>query len=213
MAKKPTPVVELRDSVDKINDRLDELNNKFLLLQEKVEANREAVGGSAGESGAEGFSTAPPKGLKVVKLTEKKPAAEEREVTGGGKGPSPEQLYSRGQDLFIAGKYERARKVFSRLVEEFPIHNLADNALYWSGEAYYSEGDYEKALAKFNEVAERYPGENKAPDALLKVAFSHIELHEAGKASSVLKRIIKLYPESGAADKAGEKLEEISPLN
>jgi tol-pal system protein YbgF len=189
-------IVELKKSVDETNIRLDELNNKFLLLQEKVVANTQKLN-------AKGTQVVPPKGLKVIKLKEEEAEAKETP-------PNPEGLYGLGQDLFIAGRYEKAREVFSNLVERFPAHGLADNALYWVGESYYSEKDYDQALIKFKEVVDRYPDENKAPDSLLKVGYSYIELEDMEKGADVLKRLLKDYPESEAADKAGKKLREIS---
>ena len=191
-------MARLKESLSEIDLEIEELRNKFLLLQEKVEANREELR----KLGSEHTTLVPPEGLKVVKLGEE--AAEEDIET-----LEPESLYSHGQDLFMSGRYREARDVFSRFVEKFPEHSLADNALYWIGETYYTEQSYTSALERFLEVVERYPAENKAPDALLKVAYSYIELGEKRKARTYLERLITQYPESGAADKARKRLKEL----
>ncbi len=191
-------IVELKKSIAETKVRLEELNNKFLLLQEKVAANTEQLEDLSGKV----TTVVPPEGLKVIKL-------KEEEAVEGKAEPNPEALYSLGQDLFIAGKYERAIEVLSSLAEKFPGHGLADNALYWMGESYYSLRDFEGALVNFQHVVDRYPEGNKAPDAMLKLGYSYMELNEVENGSKVLKRILIEYPESEAAIKARKRLEEI----
>src|SRR5574337_1095454 len=173
-------VAELKASVDEKGARLDDLSNKFSLLHEKIEASNAAI---------EKISVVPeepPAGLAVVPLNEdgegrrprRVPAKFERpaekaqpapipapvkSAAVAAKADTPEALYNRGQDLFISGRYDDARKAFLALVKDFPGDDLADNALYWVGESYYSEKDYGTALLKFKEAADRYPEGNKAP--------------------------------------------------
>lgn len=201
-------------ALEETRARLDELSNKFLLLHEKVEAIKSGTERSSGV-------VEPPEGLMIVRLgeegekgggIEKKRGLDEK--SGRAKSASsvldPESTYSRGQDLFISGRYKDARKVFEELLKNAPAHALADNALYWIGESYYSERDYEKALLRFKEVLERYPGENKAPDSLLKVGFSYMELNDTERAMESFKTLMSLYPDSDAAGKAGKTLERLS---
>lgn len=196
-------IVELKKSTAETDTRLDELNNKFLLLHEKVTANSEKLE----ELKTRVTTVVPPQDLRVIKLTDQGTA--EEEPAAKEPAPDPEALYTRGQDLFLAGKHKRAIEVFSGLAEKFPGHSLADNALYWTGESYYSLRDFERALVKFKEVVDRYPSENKAPAAMLKLGYSHMELDRIEKGAGVLKRLLSEYPESEAADKARKKLKEI----
>ena len=186
-------ILELKKSISETNLRLDELNNKFLLLHEKVEANSGRPGNVSGEAAA------PPEGLKVVKLAE-----EEKETPASG----AEDLYNDGQDFFLTGRYDDAREAFARLVENYPSHDLADNALYWIGESFYVEQDYKGALSKFSEAAERYPRANKAPDAMLKAAFSYFELGDKKSGVETLNKLINTYPDSEAASIAKKRLKK-----
>ncbi len=122
---------------------------------------------------------------------------------------SVEELYQRGLDANYAAEYERSREIFAVILEKYPKHNLADNALYWSGETYFSAREYKKAIKKFTEVVKRYPKENKTPDALLKAGFSFIELEKPENAKKILEKVISLYPNSEAAGKAQDRLEEL----
>lgn len=123
---------------------------------------------------------------------------------------TPDTLYSRGQDLFMAGKYAEARKVLGELVKKFAVSDLADNALYWIGESYYTEKDFTKAISKFNEAVNKYPSGNKAPDALLKVGYAYIEMNNIEKAKETLLAVVKRYPDSEAAFTAEKALDKLS---
>ncbi|MBI5492988.1 MAG: tol-pal system protein YbgF [Deltaproteobacteria bacterium] len=221
-------VAELKASVEEKGARLDDLSNKFSLLHEKIEASNAAIGK---------ISTVPdepPAGLAVVPLNEDGEArarrrylpaklerpAEKAPPTSApalannagiaARADTPVTLYNRGQDLFISGRYDEARRAFLALVKDFPGDNLADNALYWVGESYYSEKDYGTALLKFKEAADRYPEGNKAPDALLKVGFTCIEINRPEDAKDALQGLVRKYPDSEAAIKAKKALDKLS---
>ncbi|MDP2689399.1 MAG: tol-pal system protein YbgF [Deltaproteobacteria bacterium] len=220
----------LRVSLEGSRARFDELDNKFYLLQEKVEASKQDIEKMVS------LPEDPPEGLKVVSLTEHghegqssraegavkkaapaapqapaRPAAGEiRKTSLNKKAETPDEMYSRGQDLFLSGRYEEARGVFLSLAGKYPGHTLADNAIYWAGEAYYTEKDFANALLRFAEAAEKYPAENKAPDALLKAGFSCMEVNDNGKAREYLVRLVTGYPDSEAAGKARKVLPGLS---
>lgn len=213
---------ELKASLNETNTRVDDLNNKFMLLLEKVEASKSDI------EKLNTASPAPPEGLKVVSLGtegEKKAGDYGAKKEDGAapfvqaqpvkeaKASTPETLYNRGQDLFLAGRFNEARGVFQALVKSFPSSDLADNALYWEGETYYSEKDFYKAADKFMEVPEKYPAGNKAPDAFLKAGFSYLEVYSGAKAKELFDRLIKAYPGSEAADKAKKAIAKLKDGN
>ena len=202
-------VTDIKVSLEETRMKVDDLGNKFILLQEKIDASRADID----KLSAAVVPSHPPEGLIVVPL-----AAEELRYNPGPgqKGhtmkmetgeASPEAMYNKGQDLFLSGRYEEARGAFSAFLKAYPRHGLSDNALYWIGESHYSEKDFAKALEKFRETADKYPGENKAPDALLKAGFSHMEMNEGDRAKAVLKKVVAMYPGTDAASKAKKALE------
>ncbi|MFQ5736062.1 MAG: tol-pal system protein YbgF [Thermodesulfobacteriota bacterium] len=230
----------LRASLEESRSKLDELNSKFGLLQEKVDVSRTRIEKmdwveeappeglkviSLGEQGPEtsnapaAKAARPAPAARPVPAPKASAAASPAAVKTGGKisgeglnqkAQTPEEMYSMGQDLFLSGRYARAREVFLRLAREYPGHTLADNAIYWAGEAYYTEKDFSNALARFTEVAEKYPSENKAPDALLKAGFSSIEVKDNRRARGFLKELVRRYPYSEAAGKARKALASLS---
>ena len=218
-------LVEFRRAQADSKARLEEVNNKLLLLQERVEDDRRVVD----DLRQMAFPETPPQELKVVKLSEeegeqgqkreekkaKKREAEkrdgksERPQPAGPAGYEPEDIYRRAQDLFWSWKLNDAVDVFKLFTVEYPRHHLADNALYWTGEAYYSQKKYREALDEFLGLIEQYPKGNKAPDALLKVAYSYIELDRSSEAEEALMRVIKTYPGSESAIKAKQTIKEL----
>lgn len=221
-------VNELETQSSTSNARIDELDNKFHLLQEKLQSTQAPAGTpiSTQSPDAAGQSDVnPPEGLKVVSLGGDEPTAGVSAIkptapagkiavedlasrragassTASGTEAAPDVLYTRGQDFFISGRYAEARGVFKKLVDAYPKSDLADNALYWIGESYYSERDFPGALSVFLDVLERYPKGNKAPDAMLKAGFSYMEMNNPKKADETLAALLKRYPDSEAAVKA-----------
>lgn len=224
-------LAEQKRRLDAANDRIDELGVKLQLLQEKL------LPGIGAEVVYE--PKAPPENLLVVKLSgpalkvkvlktakgkirvleaSKKGANKNVLKKGLRKGVKksravkplgPKRLYSKGQNLFLEGRYASARKVFTLFSDSYPKHSLADNALYWLGEAHYSEQEYKSALASFLKVTELYPNENKAPDAMLKAGLSYMELEEYDSASRTFNRLVSSYPDSVAAGKADRTLKTL----
>jgi len=202
-------VAELKASLDSTRGKVDDLGNKFVLLQEKIDASRADIDKLAAAT----VPALPPEGLTVVPLVEEDlrynpgPSQKGHTMKKETGEASAEVLYNKGQDLFMAGRYEEARTSFASFLKAYPRHSLSDNALYWIGEAHYAEKDFRKALEKFREAADKYPGENKAPDALLKAGFSHMEMNEGEKGRAVLEKVMALYPGTDAASKARKALE------
>lgn len=224
---------EMKASLNETNARVDELSNKFILLHEKITTSRTDIEKLQDVSFRmpEGLKVVPvsdevePQGAKPSAVPVK-PAAVVLDGAAEPKAPvawpikgkdkaaavvsrvgAPEAMYNKGQDIFIAGKYDEARKVFADFVKSFPDHNLADNALYWVGESYYSERAFDQAIASFKEVVARYPKENKAPDALLKAGYAYLEMKQPNKAKEAFLAVVKQYGETDAAVKAKKMLE------
>lgn len=109
-----------------------------------------------------------------------------------------------------AGEHDAAVRGFQAFLQDFPEHDLADNAQYWLGESMYHRKLYRDALAAFGAVAERYPRGNKVPDALLKLGFCHLALDEKDQARAALARVIDMFPKSHPAALAAERLESLA---
>ena len=107
------------------------------------------------------------------------------------------------------GRYPQAAEAFGRFLQQYPSSRLAPNAQYWLGESQYVSRDYDAALLQFRKVAEQYPGNPKVPDALLKIGYIYAEKQQWSDAKTALDRVIREYPQSGAADLARQRLNRL----
>ncbi|PLX74026.1 MAG: tol-pal system protein YbgF [Desulfuromonas sp.] len=105
--------------------------------------------------------------------------------------------------------FERGRQALQTFVKTYPENELKVNALYWIGEAYYGEARYEDAILQFQKIMQEYPEHNKAAAAQLKQALAFSALGDAATTKVLLQKVVKLYPGTDAAQKAGERLKKL----
>lgn len=118
----------------------------------------------------------------------------------------PAQLYQKARGLLLSNDIDNAADLFSTFAKAHPDHSLADNALYWLGECHYTKGRYDQSILVFKDLVAKYPKAEKVPDALLKTGYAYLSQDDVNRASHFLKKVIKKYPFSPAAEKAQEKL-------
>lgn len=145
---------------------------------------------------------APQKAAYEVKV--KKPTASDKHL--------PLRDYDKACSVYQEHRYNEACTLFQDFLQQYPQHDLADNAQYWIGEIYYDMKDYANAILAFKEVVTRHAEENKAPDALLKIGYAYIALNDPTNARIFLERVIKNHPSSEVESKARAKLKEIENL-
>ena len=122
---------------------------------------------------------------------------------------TPEGIYESGLAAFKAGEMQKARDLFTRLVEQKPGHALIPNCRYWIGETYYNEKNFEQAILAFQEVIKNYPKSDKAPAALLKQGMSFKNIGDKKSARYVLNKLKDDYPQSDEAKKVKSLLKEL----
>ncbi len=120
--------------------------------------------------------------------------------------PEPIEMYKASYELLQKKRHGEAIAGFQKLIEAYPNHDYADNALYWMGEAYYDTQEYAKAIECFDKLLTLYPDGNKVPDALLKTALCYQNLGEGGPAKQWAERLLATYPQTAAAAVAREKI-------
>ncbi|GEM_PF-134911 len=115
-------------------------------------------------------------------------------------------LYKKGMELFRQEKFQEAKQVFKAFVKQNPDAPLAANAYFWIGECEYKSNRFEEAILEYQRVISDYPKSNKVPDALLKQGFAFARLGEKDTARIVLKKLLKLYPNTPQAKVARKQL-------
>ncbi|MBW2091928.1 MAG: tol-pal system protein YbgF [Deltaproteobacteria bacterium] len=117
-----------------------------------------------------------------------------------------EDNYQKGRILYLKKNYKKAAQTFSRLVLDYPEHNLTPDAIYWLAECYYALKDYREAAVQFERAADLAQNSPRAPDALLKKAYSLSRLGKYETAVSAFKSVLVRYPGTPAASRARENL-------
>ena len=66
--------------------------------------------------------------------------------------------------------------------------------------------NYEKAILQFQEVVDRFPKSDKAAKAMLRQAEAFGNLGDKKSSTTLLKRVVELFPKSEEARLAARKL-------
>lgn len=92
---------------------------------------------------------------------------------------TPESLYSRGTVLYQNGNYKKAREIYTRLKEEYPLHELAILAELGIADSFYSNKEYVEAEVAYGDFATLYPTNENVPYAFYQTGMCHFVQIEA----------------------------------
>lgn len=133
-----------------------------------------------------------------------KPTSKAKDAVAGA--ASPTRAYKTAYEAMRAGQIDAALAQFRAFGQQYPKHDLSDNAQYWVGECFYARKDFGEALRQFRRVIDEHPTGNKVPDSLLKIGLSYQSLGDGRTAKDVLGQVVEIFPESSAARVARERL-------
>ncbi len=141
------------------------------------------------------------------------PGRRDEQGVGAGAGqsptdPGPEEMFTIGRQELEQGAPQAARVAFRRLLELYPQHGRAADALYWIGESFRAD-DPDSAAAAFEQVVERFPGSDRAPLALYKIGLDAERRGDMAAARLYFQRVVAGYPRSDEADLARAKLKNL----
>jgi tol-pal system protein YbgF len=142
-------------------------------------------------------------------------------ASGGGGNPDQSggeavDTFSMGQQFYEIGLEQKdrgnpmmARRAFEAVVDSFPNHRMAPQALFQVGETYVMEDDFENALSTFDEVVRRYQDSEAAPRALYRAGVIAEQQGNQDRAKEYFQRVVSGYPNSDARRLAETALERI----
>lgn len=108
---------------------------------------------------------------------------------------SLERLYEQGLSAYYDRQYAEAQQKFTRILAEFPVGSLTDNAQYWVGECEYGQKHYQSALDAFHKVFQ-FDKTEKDDDAQFMLGQSYYQLGNLDNALVEFNRLKIDYPES-----------------
>ncbi len=113
-----------------------------------------------------------------------------------------------GFALLKGKSYPNAAKAFKDFITRYPDSVHIPNAIYGLGNAYYGAADYKNALMVYENFLKDFPATPRAPDVWLYMAGCQQGLRKPALATKLLKQLVSKYPDSSAAVKAKQLLDE-----
>jgi outer membrane protein assembly factor BamD len=129
---------------------------------------------------------------------------------------SPDGLYARGSSEFNDGNYKKSRDYFTRLKDEYPLHNLAILAELGIADSYFTDKQYIEAENAYSEFLNMHPTNENIPYVLYQMGMCHYnqlgtidrDQTETIKAKKEFERLITRFPSSKLSNVAEKLLRE-----
>lgn len=124
-------------------------------------------------------------------------------------GGDAEELYAAAEGALMRGSFSSARTGFEALVQQFPQHVRAPQALLGIGETYEKSAELDQALAAYLQLVESYPDAPQAPTAMLRAGRLEAGRDNEDEARTIFNQLIVAYPDSPEAGTAREELDDL----
>ncbi len=202
-------IARLRDRMERINHRLDQLMNKI----ETQNAQLSSLG-KAGANGPKGPATpiASPPGKGASAPSPAPSAVPGVAVVKGPSQPteSPDMIYHQAYSDYQQGHFDVAIHEFGSLVEQYPDSHLASSAVFWEAQSNYNLQHYHRALALYDAVIHKYVGSPKKATAYYKKGQVYEHLNDRKLAVHNYRRVLELFPlEQQLGDLAKRRLSRL----
>lgn len=109
------------------------------------------------------------------------------------------ELYKQGRNLLLQARLSQAEQVFTAFLEDFPGHELANNARHWLAASFAGQGKHDAAAQQFLLAYEKDPEGPKAPDNLLKLGRAFAALGKEEEACIALSRLSRKHRQAPSA--------------
>jgi tol-pal system protein YbgF len=119
--------------------------------------------------------------------------------------PGPEELFSLGRTQQSQGSPETARTAYRHLLQLYPDHERAADALFYVGDTFGDELP-DSAQAAWEQVVQSYPSSPRAPSALFRLGLMFERLGDEAAARLQFQRVVSGYPNSEEARLARQRL-------
>lgn len=120
--------------------------------------------------------------------------------------PAEKAEYDAAMALFRSGDFAATQTAMLAFAKRYPKSGYYPSALFWLGNAQYATRDYKEAVTNFRTMLTMAPVHARAPEAMLSIANCQIELKDSKAARRTLEELIRVYPQSEAAQAAKERL-------
>ena len=199
----PQEVAELKQQVINLqktqgiqNNRIEELNNKILLLKDKID-NKEMNNGSSSEA---------PLPIPPAVTASENPipvpviSAPAREKDG------PEKLYEQALQDLKKPQLSFLEHTVDQMLKNYKDSPLTNNALFLLAKAEFDHGQFSQGATQFEKLYKTYPDGNKAVAALFQLGLCYKKMGHFNEAKEAFQNVITVYPGSAEASAAEKEL-------
>lgn len=122
---------------------------------------------------------------------------------------APGELFRAVYRIYMEGDYETAIAGFQKFLADYPNHQLVGAAQYWIAESFAKLEEYELAIQEYDHLIKTYPQNDKIADAYYGKGLALLRLGRFNEAGYHFTYVVEHFPETGAAQKARNRLEEL----
>ncbi len=130
---------------------------------------------------------------------------------------TPEKLYNLASDEYKEGHYKKAQEYFTRLKEEYPLHEMTILAEIGIADSFYSDKEYVDAADAYSNFISMHPLNEHVPYAIYQKGLCHYhqmdaidrDQTETIKAKREWEKLISKYPDSKFSTEAAPKMKEV----
>ena len=202
------------DAVEKrLTDENNQLRRSLLDLQNQIEtlrAEQARLRGQAEQASRDISEIQRRQAAQGQAMDERLRSIEPQRVVVDGRefvtAPAEKRDFEAALAVFRAGDFPGAQAAFLDFAKRHPRSGYFPSALFWLGNAQYATRDYKEAITNFRTMLNQTPEHARAPEALLSIANCQIELKDTRAARRTLEDLVRLHPQSEAAQAAKERL-------
>lgn len=222
-----TAIIDLRQRVEaqkaavelmekRLTEENTQLRRSLLDLQNQIEALRAEQARMRGQNEQLSRDLAEAQRRQTAQgqaVEERLRSVEPQKVTVDGREfmvtPAEKRDFEVALGVFRAGDFPAAQTAFLDFAKRYPKSGYYPSALFWLGNAQYATRDYKEAIANFRSMLTLAPDHARAPEALLSIANCQIELKDTRAARRTLEDLVRLHPQSEAAQAARDRLTKL----
>jgi TolA-binding protein len=115
---------------------------------------------------------------------------------------SGDDLWRLGSQAFEGAHYTDSSEIFKRLVQQFPQHPRAPDAVYFRGQSFTNLKNWGDAITTYKSLYETYPTSQLADDGLYFAALAAQQLRNCDEARTYIALIKQKYPKSNVSKQA-----------
>jgi tol-pal system protein YbgF len=190
--------VDVRSSLDALNNQLVQLQNQISDLQQVVYRLSQRV--------AEAGTVQQP--IAVIPPTDTTTETSDSAETAGTSQVDCRRLWDNAFKDMRRGQHDLAIAGFSDYLKYCPKGDLSDNSQYWIAEAHYELNQFERAIEEFNKLLDEYPDSEKLATVYFKLGHSYEKLGDKDKALEYFLILKNNYPGSVEYEHVKDKISQ-----